>query len=101
MNGQTLALKKVKILEMVDAQARRDCIEEIDRDDLQTSLRQMCSSLVNGVVKLGDLSVGRFFTSKTTVAHLPIATRHYMSPEFIQEDGYTFKSDVWSLGRVV
>ncbi len=27
---QTLALKKLKILKMVDAQARRDCIGEID-----------------------------------------------------------------------
>jgi len=30
VNGQTLALKKVQIFEMMDAKARQDCIKEID-----------------------------------------------------------------------
>lgn len=50
------------------------------------------------VVKLGDLGLGRYFSTCTTQLKTLVGTPYYMSPERIREHNYDFKSDVWSVG---
>lgn len=55
----------------------------------------------DGCVKLGDFGLGRFFGQNTCNAHSYVGTFFYMSPERVQQLGYDFSSDVWSLGCVL
>ena len=54
----------------------------------------------DGVVKLGDLGLGRYLSIETIKAFSKVGTPLYMSPELIKNKGYDFKTDVWSLGCV-
>jgi serine/threonine protein kinase len=55
----------------------------------------------DGILKLGDLGLGRYMSDETFKAFSQVGTPLYMSPEVIRNEGYDFKSDVWSLGCVV
>ena len=54
----------------------------------------------NGTLKLGDLGLGRHFSSQTIEAFSRVGTPLYMSPEVLKGNGYDWKSDVWSLGCI-
>ena len=51
--------------------------------------------------KLSDLGLGRFMRDETVKAFSKVGTPLYMAPEVINNIGYDFKSDNWSLGCVV
>lgn len=54
----------------------------------------------DAMLKLGDLGLGRFFSSQTLEAFSKVGTPLYMSPEVLKGAGYDMRSDVWSLGCV-
>jgi len=54
-----------------------------------------------GHIKLGDLGLGRYFSSKTQETFSIVGTPFYMSPEAMFNQGYNFQSDIWSLGCVL
>mmetsp|Transcript_113841 Transcript_113841/g.179166 ORF Transcript_113841/g.179166 Transcript_113841/m.179166 type:complete len:763 (-) Transcript_113841:42-2330(-) len=56
---------------------------------------------MDGSLKLGDLGLGRFFSSQTLEAFSKVGTPLYMSPEVLRGAGYDMRSDVWSLGCVL
>jgi len=49
-------------------------------------------------LKMGDLGLGRQFSSQTHEAFSKVGTPYYVSPEVVGGAGYDFKSDVWSMG---
>ena len=51
--------------------------------------------LGNGYIKLIDFGTAKAITDKTKTI---IGTPHYMAPEVILGEGYTFKVDFWSIG---
>jgi NIMA (never in mitosis gene a)-related kinase len=55
----------------------------------------------DGSLKVGDLGLGRVFSSETIEAYSKVGTPLYMSPELLHGEGYDMKSDVWSLGCVI
>ena len=51
--------------------------------------------LGNGYIKLIDFGTAKAITDRTKTI---IGTPHYMAPEVILGEGYTFKVDFWSIG---
>eukprot|EP00948_MAST-09A_sp_MAST-9A-sp1_P001834 g1834.t1 len=57
--------------------------------------------MADGRVKVGDLGLGRHFSEETMQAHSKVGTPLYMSPEVLKNEGYDWKSDIWSLGCIL
>lgn len=58
----------------------------------------------DGTVKVGDLGLGRFLSDHTLEAFTKVGTPLYMSPEILTAEngrGYTFSTDVYSLGCIL
>ncbi|CAD8115157.1 unnamed protein product [Paramecium sonneborni] len=52
----------------------------------------------NGYLKLIDMGTAKVLKSRASKTYTIVGTPHYMSPEIIKEKGYTFSTDLWSLG---
>lgn len=51
-----------------------------------------------GILKLGDFGIARVLSNTKSRAKTVVGTPYYLSPEIIRSEGYSFKSDIWSLG---
>jgi len=51
-----------------------------------------------GICKLGDFGIARVLTHTHSSAQTVVGTPYYLSPEIIEGKGYSFSSDMWSLG---
>eukprot|EP00826_Nyctotherus_ovalis_P046674 TRINITY_DN5306_c0_g1_i3.p1 TRINITY_DN5306_c0_g1~~TRINITY_DN5306_c0_g1_i3.p1 ORF type:complete len:500 (-),score=133.51 TRINITY_DN5306_c0_g1_i3:177-1676(-) len=47
---------------------------------------------------LGDFGIAKILSATKGFAHTVIGTPYYLSPEIIERNKYSFKSDIWSLG---
>ena len=50
------------------------------------------------MIKLGDFGIARVLSETKSKAKTVVGTPYYLSPEIIQSQPYSFKSDIWSLG---
>jgi len=55
----------------------------------------------NGMLKVCDFGLSRLMSLKTKIVRTNVGTPYYMSPERNCGEGYSFASDVWSLGCIL
>uniref|UniRef100_A0AC34QQC9 Protein kinase domain-containing protein n=1 Tax=Panagrolaimus sp. JU765 TaxID=591449 RepID=A0AC34QQC9_9BILA len=53
-----------------------------------------------GVVKIGDLGLSKLLSNENEKVTDLLGTEFYMAPERQGDQGYGFKSDIWSLGCI-
>jgi NIMA (never in mitosis gene a)-related kinase len=51
-----------------------------------------------GLIQIGDFGVAKVLQHTTQKAGTAIGTVSYMAPEILEEEPYSYSSDVWSLG---
>ena len=54
-----------------------------------------------GVVKVGDLGLGRLLGNDTLAAHSTVGTPLYMAPEVLRGGGHDSAADAWSMGCIL
>ena len=54
-----------------------------------------------GKIKIGDFGISKMFDSTKLYTFSMIGTPYYVSPELVQEEGYSYKSDVWAIGCIL
>jgi serine/threonine protein kinase len=54
-----------------------------------------------GNIKIGDFGISRMFDTTKQYTMSMIGTPYYVSPELVQEDKYSYKSDVWAIGCIL
>jgi NIMA (never in mitosis gene a)-related kinase len=52
----------------------------------------------SGLIKIGDFGIAKCLEWTWQKAATLVGTPYYLSPEIVQNQPYSFKSDVWSLG---
>lgn len=70
-----------------------------DRKILHRDLKSQNIFLTKSkLVKLGDFGIARVLSHTKDIAKTVVGTPYYLSPEIIENQPYSFSSDIWSLG---
>ena len=54
-----------------------------------------------GSIKLADFGVSRVMSHTLSQARTVVGTPNYLSPELLEEHGYSFPSDIWAAGVLI
>ena len=55
----------------------------------------------DGRIKLGDFGIAKVLSHTYEKLETVVGTPYYLSPEIVQNQPYSFKSDMWSLGIIL